>query len=88
MVSLWIDNNIKCDEFELKNRYLIGMLENYVEKFICPIFSNLQLIISQNKIFKIEHSLDNFKYFINLNKNKFTSKKKIYQLEKFIQILN
>lgn len=88
MISLWIENKVKCEEFEFKNRYLIGMLENYVEKFICPILPNLQLIISYNKIFKIENSLSNLKKFINLNKNKFTSKEKINQLEKFIRILN
>ena len=88
MISLWIENKVECDEFEFKNRYLIGMLENYVEKFICPIIPNLQLIISNNNIFKIEHSLNNLKKFINLNKNKFMSKEKINQLEKFIRILN
>ena len=88
MISLWIENKVECDEFEFKNRYLIGMLENYVEKFICPIIPNLQLIISNNKIFKIENSVVNLKKFINFNKNKFTSKEKINQLEKFIRILN
>lgn len=88
MISLWIENKADCEEFEFKNRYLIGMLENYIEKFICPIIPNLQLIISNNKIFKIEHSLNNLKKFININKNKFTSKDKINQLEKFIRILS
>lgn len=88
MISLWIENKVDCEEFEFKNRYLIGMLENYIEKFICPIIPNLQLIISKNKIFKIENSLGNLKKFININKNKFTSKEKINQLEKFIRILN
>jgi hypothetical protein len=88
MISLWVENKVECEEFEFKNRYLIGMLENYIEKFICPIIPNLQLIISNNKIFKIEHSLNNLKKFININKNKFTSKEKINQLEKFIRILN
>lgn len=88
MISLWIENKVDCEEFEFKNRYLIGMLENYIEKFICPIIPNLQLIISNNKIFKIENSLGNIKKFINVNKNKFMSKEKINQLEKFIRMLN
>ena len=87
MVSLLVENKIICDEFEFKNRYLIGMLENFVEKFINPISSQMNFIITSNKVFKIENSINNLKKFINQNKNKFTSKEKIAQLERFMKII-
>ena len=88
MITLIITNDNKSYEFQFKKDYLIEVIENYIEKFICPILPNLQLIISYNKIFKVEHSIQNLKKFIELNKNKFSSKEKIYYLEKFIKILN
>lgn len=87
MVSLLVENKINCDEFEFKNRYLIGMLENFVEKFINPISSQINFIVKSNKVFKIENSINNLKKFINQNKNKFTSKEKISQLERLIRII-
>lgn len=87
MISLWIEGKINCEEFEFKNRYLIGMLENFVEKIITPVFHHLNLIISNNKIFKIEYPINNLKKFIAHNKNKFTSKDKLSQLEKFIRLM-
>ena len=90
MVMLWTVNKHKLnsEEFEFKTRYLIGLLENFVEKFIDPISLNLNLIISSNKIFKINYPIGFLKKYINLNKYKFTSKEKIIQLERCIRLLS
>ena len=91
MVMLYMvnkTNKTNNEDFEFKNRYLIGLVENFVEKFINPISSNLNFIISNNKIFKIEYPINNLKKFINLNKHKFTTKEKINQLERFIRLLS
>jgi len=89
MIMLYMVNKDKTnsEEFEFKNRYLIGLVENFIEKFINPISSNLNWIVSNNKIFKIEYSINNLKKFINLNKHKFTTKEKINQLEKFLYLI-
>lgn len=87
MITLWIDGKINCEEFEFKNRYLIGMLENFIDRFITPVYSSLNLIVENNKTFKVECPIYNLKKFITQNKNKFTSKEKISQLEKFIRLL-
>jgi hypothetical protein len=87
MVSLLIENKIDCEEFEFKKRYLVGMIENFIEKIIEPVFTQMNFIIKSNKIFQIENSIGNLKKFINLNKNKFTSKEKLSRLEKFIRII-
>jgi hypothetical protein len=88
MISLLITNNNDSEEFEFKNRYLVGSLENFVEKFLNPILSNLNFIVSTNKVFRIQYHLGNLKKFIYLNKHKFTSKEKINSLEKFIRLLS
>lgn len=88
MITLWIECKINCEEFEFKNRYLIGMLENFIDKFITPIYSSLNLIIENNKTFKTECQIYYLKKFIAQNKNKFTSKEKIIQLEKLIKLIN
>lgn len=87
LISLLMENKIECEEFEFKNRYLIGMLENFVEKFLEPIGLKLNLVVSNNKIFKIEYPIDNLKKFINQNNNKFSSKEKIIKLHRFIRIV-
>jgi hypothetical protein len=87
MVSLLIENKNECEEFEFKRRYLIGMIENFVEKFIEPISSQMNFIIKSNKIFQMENPINNLKKFINQNKNKFTFKEKIVLLEKFMRIM-
>jgi hypothetical protein len=88
MTMLWIVNKRDTEEFEYKSRYLVGSIENFVDKFINPLSNILNLIISSNKIFKIENNIDNLKKFIMLNKHKFTSKEKIKQLENFISLIN
>ena len=87
MVSLLVENKIDCEEFEFKKRYLVGMIENFVEKFIIPISSQMNFIITNNKVFKIEGSIGNLKKFINQNKNKFMSRDNIIHLEKFIRFM-
>jgi hypothetical protein len=87
MVSLLVENKLDCEEFEFKRRYLIGMIENFVEKIIEPVLLNINFIITSNKVFKIENSIGNLKKFINQNKNKFTSKDKMAMLEKFMRII-
>lgn len=87
MISLWIESEMNSEEFEFKNNYLIGMLENFVDKFICPILPNLSNIVLDNNMFKIECSIDNLKKFVDQNKNKFMSKDKILHLNKLIQLI-
>ena len=54
MVMLWITNIKDSEEFEYKSRYLVGSIENFVEKILNPIISKLNLIILTNTTFKIE----------------------------------
>lgn len=88
MVRLWVLNHIDIDEYEFKSRYLVGCLENFVNKIILPIEDEMENILNLNKIFKINNSFDHFIKFISLNQNKFLSQKKVDKLNKFIKILN
>jgi hypothetical protein len=94
MVMLWILNESsgagsesESDEFEYKSRYLVGSIENFVEKIIIPIETILKTIFSLNKTFKLEYPISYLKKFIIINKNKFTSKEKINKLESFIKLI-
>ena len=91
MVRLMVLNKVDASESEYKSRYMIGCLENFVNKIIQPIdinHSELENILKKNTIFTINHKLDYLSEFIQFNQNKFTSKKKIDKLNKFIKILN
>ena len=87
MTMFWISEKRKTEELNYKSRYLIGSLENYVDKVIIPIESELKNILDSNKIFKLEYSTDYLKQFIEKNKNKFTSKKKVSKLNYLINLL-
>ena len=87
MVSLFVENKTNSFELEFKNKYLVDMLENYVEKFIEPILKNIDFIVSTNKVFELENPVNNLEKFINQNKNNFESEEKIMILEKIIKIM-
>jgi hypothetical protein len=76
------------EEFIYKSKYLVGSLENYIDKIIVPIESELKNILDSNKIFNLEYSTKYLKEFIKINKNKFNSKKNIYKLNNLINILD
>ena len=86
MVMLCVLNSIESEEFELKSRYLVGSIENFVEKILNPIMSKLNLIMLTNKIFKVDTDIQYLKKFILLNKHKFTSKEKLKKLDLFIKL--
>jgi hypothetical protein len=87
MVSLFVENKTNSFELEFKNKYLVDMLENYVEKFIEPILKNIDFIVSTNKVFGLENPVNNLEKFINQNKNNFESEEKIMILKKIIKIM-
>ena len=84
MIKL-INSNIK--EFNYKLEYIIGMLENYVDRIIVPIQFDLKNIIDSNKVFKLENSILDLKLFIEMNKSIFTSNKKIDILNNLFSLL-
>jgi hypothetical protein len=88
MIMFWILEQKDTEEFNYKTRYLIGSLENYIEKVIIPIESKLKNILDSNKIFKLEYSTKYLKKFVEINKNKFTSKEKIYKLNNLLNVLD
>lgn len=88
MTMLWVSNKLETEEFEYKSIYLVGAIENFVEKIMFPIDSNLNKIFNSNKIFKLENSTSYLKKFIELNKNKFTSREKILKLNKLFNLLD
>lgn len=86
MSSLMINsyNNTSFEQIIIKNKFIIGFIENFIKKIIEPLIINDNLIILQcdNKI-----DLTNLNEFIIKNKNNFT-KDKIILLDKFIQLIN
>jgi hypothetical protein len=86
MFVLFISNEINTEEYHYKSRYLIGCLENYIYKIIEPIESNLEHIIKSNNIFKLDYSFIYLKKFIEMNKNKFTSKDKFEKINKVVKL--
>ena len=88
MIMLWSMQKSNNEELQYKSRYLIGSLENYIDKVIIPIESNLKNILILNKIFKLEYKTTYLKEFIDINKNKFMSKEKVYLLNKLLNLLD
>jgi len=88
MTRLWVSNKLDTEEFEYKSRYLVGAIENFIEKILFPVYSNLDSILNSNKFFKLENPISYLKKFIELNKNKFTSREKILKLNKLLDLLN
>jgi hypothetical protein len=87
LVNLWMINKKNSEEFDFKSRYLVGWIENFVDKFLTPVNSLLDYIVLTNKFYKPFENIDNLKKFIILNKNKFSNKEKISKLDKFIKLL-
>ena len=87
MVSLYFTKKTDSDEFKFKNAYLIGLIENFIEKIINPISFNQNTIILKNKIFTLDYPVNNLKKFINQNKHKFMKKENTNLLEQFIKLL-
>lgn len=86
MVGLYMDNISNTEEYLYKSRYIIGCVENYINKIIKPIETKLEEILMANKVFKLEYSTTNLKKFIDLNKTKFTSKNKYDKIYKLITL--
>lgn len=87
MVMLWILNAKDTEDFDYKSRYLIGTTLNFIEKILNPIMPKLNMIVSSNKIFKIDVDLLYLTKFIAIHKNKFNSKKNLEKIELFIKLL-
>jgi hypothetical protein len=87
MVMLWVSNLKDSEEFEYKSRYLVGCVENFIDKILNPIISKLNMIMLTNKTFQIDISTSSLKKFISINKNKFSSKEKLKKLDLFIKLI-
>jgi hypothetical protein len=88
MTMLFESKKSDTIEFEYKSRYLVGVIESFVEKILLPVYSNLDTILNSNKFFKLENPISDLKKFIELNKNKFTSREKIFKLNKLLDLLD
>lgn len=88
MIVLFASNEINTEEYHYKSIYLIGCVENYVNKIIEPIETKLKHIISSNTIFKLNYPLVYIKNYIETNKTLFTSREKIEKLNKIIILFN
>lgn len=87
LTMLWMINKSNSEEFEYKSRYLVGSIENFVDKFMDPIDLILKQVVCSNKIYKIKkEQLVLLKKFLIINKNKFSNPHKINRLEKFIKL--
>lgn len=84
MIVLFVSNETNTEEYHYKSRYLIGCVENYVNKIIEPIENKLEHIISSNKIFKLNYPLMYIKNYIDTNKTLFTSRDKFEKLKKIV----
>lgn len=87
MIELFISNKINTEAYYYKSMYLIGCVENYINKIIEPIETKLEHIVETNKIFKLYYPTTHLKKYINENKTKFTSKEKIKKINKIIELL-
>lgn len=84
MIVLFVSNETNTEEYHYKSRYLIGCVENYVNKIIEPIENKLEYIIGSNKIFKLNYPLVYIKNYIETNKTIFTSRDKFEKLKKIV----
>lgn len=90
MLELLFENKNKLSReyLEYKNRYMIGLVENFVEKFLNPLENIDSFIIKTNNIFQTSYSINNLKKFVGLNKHKFMNKTNITKLETFAKLIN
>lgn len=84
MIVLFVSNETNTEEYHYKSRYLIGCVENYVNKIIEPIENKSEHIIGSNKIFKFNYPLMYIKNYIETNKTLFTSRDKFEKLKKIV----
>lgn len=85
MIELFMSNETNTDEYKFKSVYLIGCIENYINKIIVPIEIKLEHIVKTNNSFELDYPITSFKKFIGANKTKFTSKK---TLEKIMVVID
>lgn len=93
MIKILITNksNLQLDIIEYKNKYLIGFLDHYIQKFIKPIDShliNFINLINNNDVFYMKNSFNDIDDFLNTNEDKFNNKYNLKLLKKFIKLLN
>jgi len=86
MIVLFVSNETNTEEYHYKSRYLIGCVENYINKIIEPIENKLIHIIRTNKIFELNYPLVYIKNFIKINKTVFTSRDKFEKLNKVVRL--
>jgi hypothetical protein len=88
MIIFYIFSIKKTEETKYKLRYIIGSLENYIEKVIIPIETELKNILYNNTIFKLDYSIKYLREFIEKNKNKFSSIEKINKLNNLLNFFD
>ena len=86
MIELFMSNEANTEEYHYKSMYLIGCVENYINKIIEPIETKFKYIIKSNTIFKLNYPLTYFKKYIEIYKSKFTSKDKFEKIKKVIEL--
>lgn len=86
MIVLFVSNETNTEEYHYKSRYLIGCVENYINKIIEPIETKLKHIIGSNKIFKLNYPLVYIKNYIETNKTLFTSRDKFVKLNEVVRL--
>jgi hypothetical protein len=88
MIVLFVSNETNTEEYHYKSRYLIGCVENYVNKIIEPIENKLEYIIRKNIIFKLNYPLVYIKNYIETNKTLFTSRDKFEKLNEIVALFD
>jgi hypothetical protein len=88
MLMLWTVNKTDTEECQFKLRYLVGCIENFIEKVIEPIETELEQILKSNLVFELKYPLTYLKKFIGMNKSMFTSNDKVKKLNNFMKMLN
>lgn len=86
MVVLFVTNKTNTEEYKYKSMYLIGCIENYINKIIEPIETKLKYVIKSNTIFKLDYPLIYLKKYIETYKSKFTSKDKFEKIKKVAEL--
>lgn len=86
MVGLFVSNEANTEEYKYKSIYLIGCVENYINKIIEPIEIKLKYVIKSNTIFKLYNPLIHLKKYILTYKSKFTSEDKFKKIKKVVEL--
>lgn len=80
-------NGLNDETLTYKLMYLIGCVENYINKIIDPIESKLDEIFLSQNVFKLDYPIVYLENFVDANKNNFTSKEKFFKFKIIIKIL-